>query len=182
MTICELCGHDVARRIKVNKLLVCWHCASLLKKSKTEIVKKAMNYYEKMREYNLELLKIRARPSYGSVYAALPSKDVLQKAIIALEMSSKYQPFYDVLAEVYGIESPQTCFNASQVSEDAIACYRPSTHTIYSKTESMSRSTAFHEFWHALEGSGRVIRDPRKEGREKNARDFAEACLRILRS
>jgi len=166
----------------MDGLFVCWHCASLLGKSKPEIVKDAMKYYHEMREYWLELTKIKSRPSYGSVYAALPSKEILQRAIIALEMSGSYQPFYNVLAEVYGIESPGAYFDASQVPEDAIACYHPSKHAIYSKTKNMSRGTALHEFWHALEGRGRVIRDSNKEGREKNARDFAEACLRVLNS
>ena len=182
MTICEICKASVHRRTGVDGLLVCWHCASLLEKSKPEIVKDAMKYYNEMREHWAELSKIRSRPSYGSVYAALPPKEVLQKAIIALEMSGSYQPFYDVLAEVYGIESPRSFFDASQVSENAVACYHPSRHAIYSKTIGMSRSTALHEFWHALEGKGRVIRDSTKEGREKNARDFSEACLRVLRS
>jgi hypothetical protein len=60
------------------------------------------------------------------------------------------------------------------VPENAIACYYPSTNKVYSKTQSMSKHTALHEIWHALERHGIV---PKTPDSEKNANLYAEACL-----
>ena len=184
MTICEICGKNVYRRTRMSDgRLVCWFCIWYLKEGIERVLKDLQIQRETAEKYWGELGKIKSRPTYGSAYSAIPNHWVLEQAMKALNESGNYGPFYAKLAEIYQVESVRSYsdMNGTIVPENAIACYRPTQKEIVSKGKTMTHKTAFHEWFHHLEHQGYVLMDKNMENRQKNADDFANACVAILK-
>lgn len=180
MTVCELCYRQVSRRKKREGVLVCDWCWAELCASKPQLIK------EKIRLRG-ELDALRANPflackkqyAYNHPVSAVPAQDILEKAILALDLTKYYSDFSTVLGDYYGFSGPAYLRDKDQVSKGAIACYRRDKNTVYSaEPNGTSHDTAFHEFWHALEAHGIV---PRTGDSEKNANLYAKACLKRLK-
>ena len=181
MTICEICGRSVHRRSRMKDgRLVCGCCSHYIRKGMDVALIEIKEQYERATTYWAELSKIKNRPTYGSAYSAIPNHWVLTQAIKALDETGNYQGFYNRLAEIYRVDTPQAYFSAEECPPEGIACYIPSKKAIVSKTKTMHRKTAFHEWFHHLEHEGYVLMDKVFENRQKNADDYAKACMMIL--
>lgn len=182
MTICEICGRSVHRRSRVEGKMVCWSCRRFIREGLESALVELNRQREMADKYWGELRTIKNRPTYGSAYSAIPNHWMLDQAVKALRTKGKYQAFYKRLAEMYQVETPNAFVDMTGdiVPPGAIACYCPSTQDIVSKGKTMKLRTAFHEWFHHLEHQGYVLRDKIKENRQKNAKDFANACVAIL--
>jgi len=160
--------------------MICWSCSRFLREGIESTLIELERQREMANKYWGELRTIKNRPTYGSAYSAIPNHWMLQQAIEALDKAGNYQGFYNRLSEMYRVDTPSSYHNAEECPPNAIACYIPSKQAIVSKKKTMSKKTAFHEWFHHLEHQGYVLQDKIKENREKNANDFANACVAIL--
>lgn len=176
MPECEICGKHARRRIRRSGKLICNFCNWGLNQTKEFLAKEYSRHINEISELRREIHKIRVKPRL-TPYIAIPPIYVLKKAIAALELSGNYSGFSEVLANHFGIEAPPYYHVPERVPKGAVACYVPSKNTVYSKNP-LSRKTAFHEFWHALESNGVAVMEHKHS--ESNADQFAYGCLKVL--
>ena len=180
MPNCQICRSDIPRRRRnpQSNLLVCWSCDRRLM-NVIGTAREVSRLEEQIEGYR------RTRPilpngteyKFNSPYSAIPPKDILERSILALDMAHIYSDFSIVLGDHYGFEAPRYLDKPEEVPKGAIACYHNFKNVVYAAKGPMSRHTAFHEFWHALENHGTV---PRTIDSEKNANTYASACLKRL--
>ena len=185
MPACEICGQNQSRRTRLdNGKLVCYTCETHYHWSQDQFlpwIKRLNDDIQFWRRTSNER-SIHA-PSerkfrFTSPYSAIPPREILQNAVYALDRQTTYTDFPKVLADFYQIDTPPFYDDPDQVPSGAIACYHPWSNKVYS-TGSISRNTAFHEIYHALENFGIV---PKTEESEKNADEYANGCLHRLKS
>ena len=116
--------------------------------------------------------------AFNNAVSAVPPVDVLERAMLALDLEKLFHAFSIVLGDYYGIKAPHYYDNPEKVPKNANACYHHETNEVYCAKGTLSHRTAFHEFWHALERHGIV---PNTEDSEKNANTYAIACLKRLK-
>lgn len=170
---CQLCGAIVSgRRRRVGDFLLCWWCAYLMSLPQPQLV-------TKFRQIEEEFQRIdgKENPKFMNPFSAVPPRDILLKAEIALDVTGYYSDFSKVLAEYYGIPTPKYLSNPNEVSKDSVACYHTSKNIVYCRAQ-MSLETAFHEFYHALQNHGIV---PKNNYNEEEAKFYAKACIKILK-
>ena len=178
MPSCDICGRDVERRIRQDSRLVCWSCDSLIRfphNAAYEVHRQRKQLDQYKEKWNLR--KANVKHKFNSPFSAIPPVHVLENAVLALDTEGKYHGFPIVMSDYYGIDSPPFYDNPEKVPENAIACYYRGNNVVYSKG-SMSKQTAFHELWHALESFGIVPYDP--ETSEKHANLYANGCVSRL--
>lgn len=178
MPKCDICGKDVPRRVRQDSRLVCGICDNLITfphNAAYEVHRQRKQLEEYKAKWNLRKPNIKHK--FNSPFSAIPPIHVLENAILALDTEGKYTSFPVVLSDYYGIDSPPFWDNPDEVPKNAIACYSRIKNVVYSKG-SMSRHTAFHEIWHALESFGIVPYDP--ETSEKHANLYASGCISSL--
>lgn len=181
MADCEICGTFQLRRKRTNSgKLVCWKCYYHLLWSKEELTRKIGK-----QDQEIDSLEARIPPRrpkieyrYNSPFSAIPPIDVLKNSMLALDLSTSFSEFSQVLGDYYEINAPPYYANDDKVTPGAIACYYPSENEVYAfKSKPLSHETAFHEFYHALQNFGVV---PKKDS-EKNADLYAAGCMRRLK-
>jgi len=188
MTICEICGRETNRRLRLEDgRLVCWQCKAIKYSSYEEICKNVQSYNEwaKRGWARVEELRkekgtkhIPATYKYNNAVSAVPPIEVLEKSIMALDMMNYFSNFSEVLSDHYGFEAPRYLISDEKCSPGANATYYWEENTVYSRRKKeLKYRTAFHEIWHALEKHGLV---PHTEESEKSAEIYAKACLRRL--
>lgn len=180
MPKCEICGKEMARRVRhtpSGKLTCHWCNYRIRNPIKTAI--EATRFEEQIKIYRQErpILPTGTRYKFNSPYSAVPPKDILDKSILALDMSGFYSEFSTVLGDYYDFQAPRYLDSPESVPKGAVACYYNNKNTVYAAKGRMTRHTAFHEFWHALENHGVV---PRTIDSEKNANIYADASLSRL--
>lgn len=179
MPPCQICGRpqDRRKRIKTGKL-VCNPCHWHSLWEPEQLIKKISELEKKNDDLRGRIPpKISQREyRYNSPYSAVPPRDILKNAMIAVNLGN-FSEFSKVLGDHYGIKAPPYYANDAKIPSGAIACYYPTENEVYALVkEPLQYTTAFHEFYHALQAFGVV---PNKDS-EKNAGLYGEACVRRL--
>jgi len=188
MVECELCGIDRGRRKRVDGKMLCWHCVYSLRQTKETLAKEISQKLANIHRLQDELYKERNNKyqvkfekkgyQYSNPVSAVPSLDILQRAIMAVDLLQYFSNFSEVMCDYYGIKAPRYLINDDKVPNDANAVYSWGDNIVYTpKRGALKWRTAFHEIWHALERHAVVSHT---EESEKNAEIFAKACLRRL--
>jgi len=176
MTVCEWCGSVVSRRISLEGSMVCSWCYYVANLSKENLVKDYIRIRNENGELRKKLVALRQKAHYNSPFSAIPPKEILQRAMIALDLGKYYTEFSKVLGDYYGIDGPPYYESPKEVPPDAIACYYPSRNEVYCTKQNLSYENAFHEFYHALHKFGIVT----TKHEEKDAELYAKGCLAML--
>jgi hypothetical protein len=121
-----------------------------------------------------------SRQRVNDVFSLTPPIDILKKAKIALNVTGFYSSFSQVLASYYKISRPSYIVHPQGIPENAFSCYIPSKNEVYCKESPYDLNTAFHEFYHALENFDIAPYESESKEREKNAENFANACVQLL--
>lgn len=175
MPFCQICNEETLRRHRIEGKLVCWICYNNMEAPKPILVGRIRSLEKEIKA------KPDAAKRFSSPYGAVPPKDVLVKAKMALDGEGSYNEFSKVLGDYYGILGPNYIIDPSRVPEKSIACYISSLNTVVAKEKTITMAVAFHEFYHALE-SNKVVPclEIGKQESQKNADNYSKACLKIL--
>lgn len=160
MTFCECCSTSVLRRRRIQGKLVCHECGQLLN-----------DPFWLLTRYNelKQSITPEKKPNL------IPPRHILESACLSVDLTGEYHDFPIILAHYYKIDVPPYYHDPKKVPQNAVACYYPSTNTVYSKGP-MGFQTAFHEFYHALEKNGII----HAKDSEVAANLYAKTCLKIL--
>ena len=182
MTLCEVCGESALRRQRADDFLCCRVCAFRLTSwSNLDLLKESRRLEREnseLRAKTAQIFREEKRYAYNNAVSAVPTVDILERAMLALNQGENFSVFSVVLGDYYGIKAPPYYSFPEGVPKDANAVYHSLKNEVYCAKGPLSHRTAFHEFWHALERHGIV---PNTEDSEKNANTYAIACLKRLK-
>ena len=179
---CEICGEFATRRQRVDNSLCCMTCAFRLRYwSPLDFLKESRRLEREnseLRAKTAQIFRKEKRYAYNNAVSAVPTVDILERAMLAINLGENFSVFSVVLGDYYGIKAPPYYNFPEGVPKDANAVYHSLKNEVYCAKGPLSHRTAFHEFWHALERHGIV---PKTKDSEKNANTYAIACLKRLK-